>query len=101
MITLSSYLGLSATLLFVAVLGFLRHRNHLILLLMSLELMLLAVNMNFVAISHFLGDRLGDLFVFFVLTVAAAEAAVGLALVVVLFRQHHNIGVGRLKALKG
>jgi len=85
----------------IAVAGIFLNRKNLILLLMCVELMLLAVNMNFVAFSHFLGDMTGQVFVFFILTVAAAEAAIGLAILVVLFRNRRTINVEDLDALKG
>jgi len=77
------------------------HRKNVIILLMAIELMLLAVNINFVAFSHFLGDISGQVFVFFILTVAAAESAIGLAILVVLFRNRHTINVDDLDSMKG
>jgi NADH-quinone oxidoreductase subunit K len=85
----------------LAVAGIFLNRKNVILLLMCIELMLLAVNMNFVAFSHFLGDMTGQVFVFFILTVAAAEAAIGLAILVVLFRNQQSINVEDLDSLKG
>jgi NADH-quinone oxidoreductase subunit K len=101
MIALSDYLILAAGLFMLAVAGIFLNRKNVILLLMCIELMLLAVNMNFVAFSHFLGDMTGQVFVFFILTVAAAEAAIGLAILVVLFRNRRTINVEDLDALKG
>jgi NADH-quinone oxidoreductase subunit K len=101
MIALSDYLILGGVLFAIAVAGIFLNRKNLILLLMCIELMLLAVNMNFVAFSHFLGDMTGQVFVFFILTVAAAEAAIGLAILVVLFRNRRTINVEDLDALKG
>ncbi|MGQ9659078.1 MAG: NADH-quinone oxidoreductase subunit NuoK [Thermochromatium sp.] len=101
MIALSDYLILGGLLFAIAVAGIFLNRKNLILLLMCIELMLLAVNMNFVAFSHFLGDLTGQVFVFFILTVAAAEAAIGLAILVVLFRNRRTINVDDLDALKG
>ncbi|MBN2886321.1 MAG: NADH-quinone oxidoreductase subunit NuoK [Chromatiaceae bacterium] len=101
MIALSDYLILGGLLFSIAVAGIFLNRKNLILLLMCIELMLLAVNMNFVAFSHFLGDMTGQVFVFFILTVAAAEAAIGLAILVVLFRNRRTINVQDLDALKG
>ncbi|QGU32275.1 NADH-quinone oxidoreductase subunit NuoK [Thermochromatium tepidum] len=101
MVALSDYLILGGLLFAIAVAGIFLNRKNLILLLMCVELMLLAVNMNFVAFSHFLGDLTGQVFVFFILTVAAAEAAIGLAILVVLFRNRRTINVEDLDALKG
>ncbi|RKT47736.1 MULTISPECIES: NADH-quinone oxidoreductase subunit NuoK [Thiocapsa] len=101
MIALSDYLILAAGLFMLAVAGIFLNRKNVILLLMCIELMLLAVNMNFVAFSHFLGDMTGQVFVFFILTVAAAEAAIGLAILVVLFRNQQTINVEDLDSLKG
>ena len=101
MIALSDYLILGGLLFSIAVAGIFLNRKNVILLLMCIELMLLAVNMNFVAFSHFLGDMTGQIFVFFILTVAAAEAAIGLAILVVLFRNRQTINVEDLDALKG
>jgi NADH-quinone oxidoreductase subunit K len=101
MIPLSHYLILAGLMFCVSVAGIVINRKNLIVLLMSIELMLLAVNLNFVAFSHFLGDAAGQVFVFFVLTVAAAEAAIGLAILVVLFRHRRSINVAELDTLKG
>ncbi|MDR0528205.1 MAG: NADH-quinone oxidoreductase subunit NuoK [Zoogloeaceae bacterium] len=101
MLTLAHFLILGALLFAVAVAGIFLNRKNLIVLLMSIELMLLAVNMNFVAFSRFLGDSHGQAFVFFVLAVAAAEAAVGLAILILLFRNLRSIHVDDLSALKG
>jgi NADH-quinone oxidoreductase subunit K len=100
-IELSDYLMLGGILFSISVAGIFINRKNLIVLLMCIELMLLAVNMNFVAFSHFLGDMSGQVFVFFILTVAAAEAAIGLAILVVLFRNRRTIDVEDLDALKG
>jgi NADH-quinone oxidoreductase subunit K len=100
-IPLSHFLVLGALLFSVSVVGIFLNRKNLIVLLMAIELMLLAVNMNFVAFSHFLGDVSGQVFVFFILTVAAAEAAIGLAILVVLFRNLRSINVNDLGSLKG
>ncbi len=101
MIALSDYLILGGLLFVIAVAGILLNRKNLILILICIELMLLAVNMNFIAFSHFLGDMTGQVFVFFILTVAAAESAIGLAILVVLFRTRRTINVEDLDALKG
>jgi len=101
MIALSDFLVLGAILFSISVAGILINRKNVILLLMCVELMLLAVNMNFVAFSHFLGDTGGQVFVFFILTVAAAEAAIGLAILVVLFRNRRTINVADLDTLRG
>jgi len=85
----------------LAVVGIFLNRRNLIVLLMAIELMLLAVNMNFVAFSHFLGDMAGQVFVFFILTVAAAESAIGLAILVVLFRSRTSVDAAELDELKG
>ena len=99
--TLSHYLTLGAVLFAISVVGIFLNRRNLIVLLMAIELMLLAVNMNFIAFSHFLGNIAGQVFVFFILTVAAAESAIGLALLVLLFRNKTNINVDELNSLKG
>ncbi|OGT21109.1 MAG: NADH-quinone oxidoreductase subunit K [Gammaproteobacteria bacterium RBG_16_57_12] len=99
--TLSHYLILGAILFCISMAGIFLNRKNLIILLMSIELMLLAVNMNFVAFSHYLGDSAGQVFVFFILTVAAAEAAIGLAVLVVLFRNLRTINVDTIDTLKG
>ncbi len=101
MITLSHYLLLAGVLFSIAVAGIFINRKNVILLLMCIELMLLAVNFNFVAFSRFLGNLDGQVFVFFILTVAAAEAAIGLAILVVLFRQRRSINVEELDTMKG
>ena len=101
MIALSDYLILGAILFSLSIAGIFLNRKNVILLLMCVELMLLAVNINFVAFSHFLGDAAGQVFVFFILTVAAAEAAIGLAILVVLFRNRRTIHVEELDTLKG
>jgi len=101
MIELSDYLLLSAVLFSISVAGIIINRKNVITLLMCIELMLLAVNTNFVAFSHFLQDSAGQVFVFFILTVAAAEAAIGLAIIVVLFRNRATIDVEKLNQLKG
>ena len=101
MITLSHYLVLGAILFAISVVGIFLNRRNVIILLMAIELMLLAVNMNFVAFSHYLEDVAGQVFVFFILTVAAAESAIGLAILVVLFRALNTIDVDDLDALKG
>jgi NADH-quinone oxidoreductase subunit K len=100
-LTLGHYLSLGAMLFALAVIGIFLNRKNLIVLLMAIELMLLAVNMNFVAFSHFLGDMRGQVFVFFILTVAAAESAIGLAILVLLFRNKNSINVDELNSLKG
>ena len=101
MIALSDYLLLGAVLFSIAAAGIFLNRKNVIVLLMCIELMLLAVNMNFVAFSHFLQDGAGQIFVFFILTVAAAEAAIGLAILVVQFRARGTINVDDLDMLKG
>ena len=101
MISLLHYLVLGGILFAIAVLGIFLNRKNVIVLLMAIELMLLAVNMNFIAFSHYLGDIHGQIFVFFILTVAAAESAIGLAILVVLFRNLHTINVDDLDQLKG
>jgi NADH-quinone oxidoreductase subunit K len=101
MITLSHYLMLSGVLFVLSVAGIFINRKNVILLLMCIELMLLAVNMNFVAFSRFSGDLAGQVFVFFILTVAAAEAAIGLAILVILFRGIGSINVEDLDVMKG
>ena len=101
MIPLNHYLVLGAILFALSVVGIFLNRKNLIVLLMAIELMLLAVNMNFVAFSHHLGDLSGQVFVFFILTVAAAESAIGLAILVALFRNLRSINVDDLGSLKG
>jgi NADH-quinone oxidoreductase subunit K len=100
-VTLGHYLSLGGILFALSVIGIFLNRRNLIVLLMAIELMLLAVNLNFIAFSHFLGDMAGQVFVFFILTVAAAESAIGLAILVVLFRNRATINVDELDALKG
>ncbi len=101
MIALSDYLLLAGLMFVIAVAGIFLNRKNVIILLMCIELMLLAVNINFVAFSHYLNDISGQIFVFFILTVAAAEAAIGLAILVVLFRSRQTINVDDLDLLKG
>ena len=101
MIPLSHYLILGAILFSSSVVGIFLNRKNLVILLMAIELMLLAVNLNFIAFSHFLGDISGQVFVFFILTVAAAESAIGLAILVVVFRNRQTINVEDLNSLKG
>ena len=100
-LSLSHFLILGAILFAISVVGIFLNRKNLLVLLMAIELMLLAVNMNFVAFSHFLGDLSGQVFVFFILAVAAAEAAIGLAILIVLFRNLKSIHVDDLGSLKG
>jgi len=101
MITLGHFLVLGAILFCISVAGIFINRKNMIVLLMAIELMLLAVNMNFIAFSRYLGSVDGQVFVFFILTVAAAEAAIGLAILVVLFRNRRTINVAELEDLKG
>jgi NADH-quinone oxidoreductase subunit K len=101
MLTLAHFLTLGALLFCISVAGIFLNRKNVLILLMCIELMLLAVNMNFVAFSYFLNDMHGQVFVFFILTVAAAEAAIGLAILVVLFRNRRSIDVEELAELKG
>ncbi len=101
MIGLQHYLTVAAVLFALAVAGIFINRRNLILILMCIELMLLAVNFNFIAFSRYLGDETGQVFVFFILTVAAAEAAIGLAILVVLFRNRRSINVEELDSMKG
>jgi NADH-quinone oxidoreductase subunit K len=101
MITLEHYLVFGAVLFSLSIAGIIINRKNLILLLMCIELMLLSVNVNFVAFSRFLGDVDGQIFVFFILTVAASEAAIGLAILVTLFRNRRTINVAELNSLKG
>jgi len=100
-IPLSHSLVLGALLFAIGVVGIFLNRKNLIILLMAIELMLLAVNMNFIAFAHYLGDLSGQVFVFFILTVAAAESAIGLAILVALFRNLRSIDVEDLGSLKG
>jgi len=101
LLSLAHFLVLGAVLFAISVVGIFLNRKNVIILLMAIELMLLAVNMNFVAFSHYLGDISGQVFVFFILTVAAAESAIGLAILVVLFRAAKTIAVEDLDTLKG
>ncbi|MCX7185256.1 MAG: NADH-quinone oxidoreductase subunit NuoK [Nitrosomonadaceae bacterium] len=101
MVSLSHYLVLGAILFAISIVGIFLNRKNVIILLMAIELMLLAVNMNFIAFSHYLQDVSGQIFVFFILTVAAAESAIGLAILVVLFRNLRTINVDDLNKLKG
>ena len=101
MITLAHYIVLGAVLFSIAVVGIFINRKNMIVLLMCIELMLLAVNTNFIAFSPFIGDPAGQVFVFFILTVAAAEAAIGLAILTLLFRNRRTINVGEIDSLKG
>ena len=100
-LSLAHYLILGAILFAISIVGIFLNRKNIIILLMAIELMLLAVNMNFIAFSHYLGNPAGQIFVFFILTVAAAESAIGLAILVVLFRNLHTIDVDELDSLKG
>ena len=100
-LTLAHYLTLGAILFALSMVGIFLNRKNIIVLLMAVELMLLAINMNFVAFSHYLGDMHGQVFVFFVLTVAAAESAIGLAILMLLFRNKSSINVDELNSLKG
>ena len=100
-LTLSHFLILGVILFAISVVGIFLNRKNLLVLLMAIELMLLAVNMNFVAFSHYLQDLSGQIFVFFILTVAAAESAIGLAILIVLFRNLNSIHVDDLDSLKG
>ncbi len=101
MISLSHYLVLGAILFAIGIVGIFLNRKNVIILLMAIELMLLAVNMNFIAFSHYLQDISGQIFVFFILTVAAAESAIGLAILIALFRNLRTINVDDLDKLKG
>ena len=101
MITLIDFLIVAAVLFGISIAGIIINRKNMIVLLMCIELMLLAVNFNFIAFSYFMNDIAGQVFVFFILTVAAAEAAIGLAILVVLFRESGTINVEELNALKG
>ena len=101
MVGLSHYLILGALMFAISVVGIFLNRKNVIILLMAIELMLLAVNLNFIAFSHYLNDISGQVFVFFILTVAAAESAIGLAILVVLFRNLRTINVDDLDHLKG
>jgi NADH-quinone oxidoreductase subunit K len=101
MIPLSHFLIVAAVLFAISIAGMIINRKNVLILLMCVEMMLLAVNLNFIAFSHYLGDMAGQVFVFFILTVAAAEAAIGLAILVVLFRNRRTINVEQLDAMKG
>ena len=101
MIPLSHYLIVAALLFSISVAGIFLNRKNMIILLMCIELMLLAVNLNFIAFSHYLGDVAGQVFVFFILTVAAAEAAIGLAILITVFRNRRTINVEELDEMKG
>ena len=100
-LTLAHFLTLGAILFALSVVGIFLNRKNIMVLLMAIELMLLAINMNFVAFSHYLGDMHGQVFVFFILTVAAAESAIGLAILMLLFRTKSSINVDELNSLKG
>lgn len=100
-LSLAHYLILGAILFAISIVGIFLNRRNMIILLMAIELMLLSVNMNFIAFSYYLGDAAGQIFVFFIMTVAAAEAAIGLAILVVLFRNLDSIDVEDLDRLKG
>ena len=101
MLTLTHYLVLAAILFAISVLGIFMNRKNVIVLLMAIELMLLAVNTNFISFAHMLGDASGQIFVFFIMTVAAAEAAIGLAILVVLFRTMNTVDMDKLDNLQG
>jgi NADH-quinone oxidoreductase subunit K len=101
MIPLAHYLILGAIMFSLSVIGIFLNRKNVVILLMSIELLLLAININFLAFSHYLQDPAGQVFVFFILTVAAAESAIGLAILIVLFRNRHTINVEDLDTLKG
>jgi NADH-quinone oxidoreductase subunit K len=101
LINLSHLLILAALLFKIGVVGIFLNRKNIIILLMAIELMLLAVNMNFIAFSYYLGDIAGQIFVFFILTVAAAEAAIGLAIIIIVFRNNRSIDVEDINRLKG
>lgn len=101
MISLMHYLVVAAILFAISIAGLFLNRKNVLIMLMCIELMLLAVNLNFIAFSHYLNDMAGQIFVFFILTVAAAEAAIGLAILVVMFRNRNTIDVQELDELKG
>jgi NADH-quinone oxidoreductase subunit K len=101
LIDLSHFLILAALLFMIGVVGIFLNRKNIIILLMAIELMLLAVNMNFIAFSYYLGDIAGQIFVFFILTVAAAEAAIGLAIIIIVFRNNRSIDVEDINRLRG
>ncbi|EEO28183.1 NADH-quinone oxidoreductase subunit NuoK [Oxalobacter paraformigenes] len=100
-VSLVHYLILGAILFSIAVMGIFLNRRNLIVLLMAIELMLLAINLNFIAFSHYLGDAAGQIFVFFILTIAASETAIGLGILVILFRKIHSVGADDMDRLKG
>jgi NADH-quinone oxidoreductase subunit K len=100
-VTLVHYLILGAILFSIAVMGILLNRRNLLVLLMSIELMLLAINMNFIAFSHYFGDIAGQIFVFFILTVAASETAIGLGILMILFRKIRSVRADDMDSLKG
>jgi NADH-quinone oxidoreductase subunit K len=100
-VTLSSYLTLAAILFAISVAGIFLNRKNVVVILMCIELMLLAANINFIAFSHYLNDSAGQVFVFFILTVAASEAAIGLAILVLLFRNRRSISVDDMSEMKG
>ena len=100
-LSLAHYLVLGAILFAISIVGIFLNRKNIIILLMAIELMLLSVNLNFIAFSHYLGDAAGQIFVFFILTVAAAEAAIGLAILVVFFRNRGTIEVEDVNVMKG
>ena len=99
-VTLSHYLLLAGILFAISILGIFLNRKNIILILMAIELMLLAVNINFIAFSYYWGDLAGQIFVFFILTVAAAESAIGLAIIILIFRNYKSINVADLNRLK-
>jgi NADH-quinone oxidoreductase subunit K len=99
-VSLSHYLFLAGVLFSISILGIFLNRKNIIMILMAIELMLLAVNINFIAFSHYLGDLGGQIFVFFILTVAAAESAIGLAIIILIFRNYKSINVADLNRLK-
>lgn len=101
MIPVNDYLILAAILFGLSLVGIMLNRKNIILLLVCVELMLLAVNTNFITFSHYYGELSGQIFVFFILTVAAAEAAIGLAIVMLLYRNRGNIDVDKMNHLKG
>lgn len=101
MLSLEAFLTFSAILFSLSLVGIVINRKNIILLLVCVELMLLAVNTNFIAFSHFLNDIAGEVFVFFILTVAAAEAAIGLAIVMIIYRNQQNIDLDKMTELKG
>ena len=100
-LSIGHFLALGGILFAMSITGIFLNRKNLIVLLMAIELMLLSVNMNFVAFSHYRGDLAGQVFVFFILTVAAAESAIGLAILVLLFRNRSSVAADALHELKG